>query len=194
MLIAHLDVETTGLCVQKERIVEIAIILTDEHMNVLGKYHKYIQPHVLISPTVTKIHGIGDKDVAQNEDFRALKNDLSKIFQSVDCMCAYNGLGYDRPLLIEEMERWGYEPAPAVLDVWLDPYLIVSKPRFSPLFPDGRKRLVDLASALGVPIIKAHNALEDTEMQVACMRRMINEKMISTNVEEWFAIQFGVKK
>lgn len=194
MRIAHLDVETTGLCVQKERIVEIAVVVTDEHMKVIGKYHKYIQPHVLISPVVTKIHGIGDKDVAKCNDFRAIKEDLSKVLHSADYVCAYNGLSYDRPLLIEEMSRWGYDPIPAVLDVWLDPFLMVGKPRFAPLFPDGRKRLVDLAKALGVPLVKAHNAMEDTMMQVACMRRMINEKMIEPNADEWFALQFGVKQ
>jgi DNA polymerase-3 subunit epsilon len=113
--ICFFDVETTGLDVKKERIVEIAILkITNTGRE---QYTTYINPGISIPEQATKVHGITDDLV---EDAPTLKEAWPKILAFIgDCVLAgYNIITYDVPLLFWELDRHNIE-----FDYWKYPLL-----------------------------------------------------------------------
>lgn len=192
-IIASLDVEATGLSVQKERIVEIAVILTDEKFHLIDKFHVYINPGVCIPSGSSKIHNIYDKDVAKSPKLSDVKEQLLDIFGRADYCCAYNGLTYDKGVMFYEFERNGFPIPKCFNEVWIDPYLCYSRADMASLFVDTRRRLIDVAKSLGVRYDNAHNALEDTQVMIECVRRSIREGFFPDNAKELINFQFGDK-
>ena len=60
--LAFLDLETTGLSVNSDRIIELAVILVSPQGDVLEKVRRF-NPGIPIPPEATAIHGITDEDV-----------------------------------------------------------------------------------------------------------------------------------
>lgn len=60
-LFAVLDVETTGLSsAQGDRVVEIAVVVLDEHFQVVRMFDSLVHPQRSIPSHVTQIHGISN--------------------------------------------------------------------------------------------------------------------------------------
>ncbi|MDA0313042.1 MAG: 3'-5' exonuclease [Gemmatimonadetes bacterium] len=100
------DLETTGLDVKNDRIVELALIKITPQGDVLEKVRRY-NPEMPIPPGATAVHGISDADVADELPFcrtaRSLHDELLD-----DCdLAGFNIRGYDVPLLIAEFKRCG---------------------------------------------------------------------------------------
>lgn len=103
--IIFFDLETTGLDVCKDRIVQIAYIKinpngTEEEKNFL------INPEMSIPAEVTAIHGISDADVADKPTFKELSSILVRDFKGSD-IAGFNSNKFDIPLLAEEFLRVG---------------------------------------------------------------------------------------
>jgi DNA polymerase-3 subunit epsilon len=103
--IIFFDLETTGLDVCKDRIVQIAYIKvnpngTEEEKNFL------INPERPIPAETTAIHGISDADVADKPTFKELASVLVKDFKGSD-IAGFNSNRFDIPLLAEEFLRAG---------------------------------------------------------------------------------------
>lgn len=99
------DLETTGIKITEDRIVEIAII----KLNVDGskeEYHKLVNPEMIIPDEVSEIHGITNKDVATEPTFEMLAHEISDFFGDSDIGGFYSN-GFDLPLLQQEFERVG---------------------------------------------------------------------------------------
>lgn len=113
--LAFFDLETTGIDVGKDRIVEIAIVKVMPD----GQIHRMpsgsaeegrllINPTIPISVESSMVHGIYDEDVKSAPTF----NDLaSKIFKFIfDCdLGGFNSNKFDVPLLAEEFLRAGID-------------------------------------------------------------------------------------
>ena len=99
------DLETTGVQVATDRIVEIYCIKiqpdgSEEHL------HQLLNPTVPIPPEVSAIHGIWDKDVIDKPTFQ----EFSKTLQAFLGVCDFGGFNsnrFDFPLLAEEFYRAG---------------------------------------------------------------------------------------
>ncbi len=99
------DLETTGVQVATDRIVEIYCIKiqpdgSEEHL------HQVLNPTVPIPPEVSAIHGIWDKDVIDKPTFQ----EFSKTLQAFLGVCDFGGFNsnrFDFPLLAEEFYRAG---------------------------------------------------------------------------------------
>ncbi len=99
------DLETTGLDVENDRIVEICCIkLFLDNTRDLQTFR--INPGKPIAPAATEVHGISDADVANEPTFAALAPQLFSLFSECD-FTGYNIERFDLPLLTREFARVG---------------------------------------------------------------------------------------
>ncbi len=105
--LAIFDIETTGLNIATDRIVEICIIREDTNGETVVKTMR-LNPTIPIPPMVTAIHGITDEDVKDCPTFKDIAHDLNQFLDNCD-MAGYNSNKYDIPLLVEEFLRVGIE-------------------------------------------------------------------------------------
>ncbi len=105
--IAFLDLETTGIKVATDRIVEICLLRLnpDGTSRILTRR---INPEMPIPPEVTAIHGITDEDVRDCPTFKQLAHELVAFLDHCD-LAGYNSNHFDIPLLVEEFLRAGIE-------------------------------------------------------------------------------------
>lgn len=101
--IIFFDLETTGINIAKDRIIEIAILKVNTDKSTESK-HYLINPTIPIPKESSAIHGIFDKDVADKPTFKAVAKDLSRFLQGCD-FAGYNSNKFDVPLLVEEFLR-----------------------------------------------------------------------------------------
>ncbi len=105
--ICFFDLETTGVNVSKDRIVEISILKIMPNGNKESKTW-LVNPQMPIPPATTAIHGITDDKVANEPTFNQLAPKIAKMIQGCD-LAGYNSNKFDIPLLAEEMLRVGHD-------------------------------------------------------------------------------------
>jgi len=101
--IVFIDIETTGINVSADRIVEISLLKISPD----GKekwFTTRVNPEMPIPPKVTAIHGITDKDIAECPTFREIAKNLAAFLEGCD-LAGYNAIKFDIPLLAEEFLR-----------------------------------------------------------------------------------------
>jgi len=101
--LAFFDLETTGVDVAKDRIVEICII----RMNPDGSKDTYLErinPTIPIPASSTAIHGISDDDVRNSPSFEYKAQEVFDFLENCD-LAGFNSNRFDIPLLIEEFLR-----------------------------------------------------------------------------------------
>lgn len=105
--IAFIDLETTGLNISTEKIVEIAIvkILPDGTKQVK---RKLINPQIPIPAASSELHGITDEMVKDAPTFKQAANEIKQFIENCD-LAGYNSNRFDIPMLIEEFLRSGLE-------------------------------------------------------------------------------------
>ena len=105
--IAFIDLETTGVNISNDRIVEIAIvkISTDGTKQVK---RKLINPLMPIPAGSSAIHGITDDMVKDAPSFKQVANEVKQFLENGD-LGGYNSNRFDVPMLIEEFLRAGIE-------------------------------------------------------------------------------------
>lgn len=101
--LAFLDLETTGINIVSDRIVEISVLKvspngTEEWLT------SRINPEMPIPAKSTSIHGITDKDVANSPAFRDIAKKLAAFLEGCD-LAGYNANKFDIPVLAEEFLR-----------------------------------------------------------------------------------------
>jgi DNA polymerase III subunit epsilon len=101
--LAFIDLETTGINLGTDRIVEIAIvkILTDGTRSVK---RKLINPGIPIPKASSDIHGITDEMVKDAPLFKQVAQELKQMLDGCD-FAGYNSNRFDIPLLMEEFLR-----------------------------------------------------------------------------------------
>jgi len=105
--LAFFDLETTGIKVATDRIVEICIHRINTDGTTKTKTLR-INPEVPIPPEVTAIHGITDEDVKDAPKFREVAHDLAHFLENCD-LAGFNSNHFDIPLLVEEFLRAGVD-------------------------------------------------------------------------------------
>jgi len=101
--VVFLDLETTGINVSTDRIVEISLLKISPN----GKEKwmtSRVNPEIPIPPKVTAIHGISDSDVADAPVFREIAKNLASFLEGCD-LAGYNSIKFDIPVLAEEFLR-----------------------------------------------------------------------------------------
>ncbi|RZT96689.1 DNA polymerase-3 subunit epsilon [Ancylomarina subtilis] len=101
--IAFFDLETTGINVSKDRIVEIAIVKVSPNGNEETKTYR-VNPGIPIPKEASAIHGIYDEDVKDEPTFKEIGKIIAKYIEGCD-LAGYNSNRFDIPLLAEEFLR-----------------------------------------------------------------------------------------
>lgn len=101
--IAFFDLETTGVDVATDRIVEISIVKIMPNGDKEIKT-KRINPTIPIPAASSTVHGITDADVAQSPTFKEVAKELSKFIEGCD-LAGFNSNKFDIPLIAEEFLR-----------------------------------------------------------------------------------------
>jgi len=105
--IVFFDLETTGINISYDRIVEISILKVSLDGSKISKTI-LINPEIPIPPSASKVHNIFDKDVQNAPKFVDVASEIKHLFQDSD-VAGYNSNRFDVPLLMQEFERVGLE-------------------------------------------------------------------------------------
>lgn len=163
--ILYFDIETTGLSVWRDRIVEIGMIYNDK-----SKVLK-INPEIQISDGASRVHGIRDEDVRDSPKFRDVAPQIWDLLNKCRGVCGYNIRNYDLPLLQFELLRCNKDwilPDFQIIDVYE-----ISQSLFKSL------KLKDIYLVLsGKKLINAHSAIADIEATRELLE-IIHEKYLS---------------
>ncbi|MBO5612192.1 MAG: ribonuclease H-like domain-containing protein [Prevotella sp.] len=101
------DLETTGLDIINDRIIQISYIKVMPNQEEIRKdYH--VNPERAISEDITKLTGISNEDVAEALTFKALAPSLYEDFKGCD-FAGFNSNHFDIPMLAEEFYRAGID-------------------------------------------------------------------------------------
>ncbi len=105
--LAFFDLETTGVNVASDRIVEISILKAMPDGTEEIKTMR-INPGVPIPLESSLIHGIYDEDVSRESTFKQAGEELARFLDDCD-LAGYNSNKFDIPVLMEEFLRAGIE-------------------------------------------------------------------------------------
>ena len=106
------DIESTGLNIATDRIVEISIVKVSPGApgcpNDVEVKTRRINPEMPIPAEATAVHGITDEDVKDCPRFAQIAKSLAQFMQGCD-IAGYNSNKFDIPLLAEEFLRAGVD-------------------------------------------------------------------------------------
>src|SRR5436190_18688144 len=101
--LAFFDLETTGINITSDRIVELAIVKVMPNGELITKATR-INPTIPIPIESSLIHGIYDEDVKDKPTFKSMAHSFAQFFEGAD-LAGFNVLRFDIPLLVEEFLR-----------------------------------------------------------------------------------------
>jgi DNA polymerase III subunit epsilon len=147
------DVETTGLNVQTDRIIQISTMKFVPGAEEPNIRTIMVNPGMGIPPEATAVHHITDEQVRRLTAFAAFAMDLEEIFRGSD-VGGYNVAKFDLPILAEEFRRCNIAfPAPGTKIVDVQSLYFLKEPR-------------TLSAALKFYTGKEHSAAHDAEGDV----------------------------
>jgi DNA polymerase-3 subunit epsilon len=162
--LVFLDLETTGINVASDRIVEIALLKIHPDGSEEEKVIR-INPQMSIPEKATLIHGIRDEDVKNSPVFKEVARILAKFLEGCD-LAGYNSNRFDIPLLAEEFLR---------ADVDID----FKKRKFidvQAIFHKMEKRTLAAAYKLycDKELLEAHNAIVDARATYEVLKAQLD--------------------
>ena len=105
--LAVIDLETTGINLSSDRIIEMAIVKIMPDGKKISK-RKLINPEMPIPQASTEIHGISNEMIKDAPTFKQVANELKQFIENCD-LAGYNSNRFDIPMLAEEFLRIGME-------------------------------------------------------------------------------------
>lgn len=157
MPLVVIDVETTGLDPELDRVIELGIVLIDDG-EITEKRSWLIQPGVAVPQEALEIHGISDAELRGAPTFGAIRDELLALTEG-RLPVAYNA-PFDRAFLAAELRRTGGVPSTfAESTEWVDP-LVWARAR---LPKEGGYKLGEITKRLEIELVEAHRAAADAE-------------------------------
>lgn len=101
------DLETTGLNIGSDRIVELSYHKLFPNGSSESKTYR-INPEIPIPAEASRVHGIHDEDVRDCPLFSQIAREVASVLTGCD-LAGYNSNSFDIPLLAEEMLRAGVD-------------------------------------------------------------------------------------
>lgn len=105
--IVFFDLETTGIKIATDRVVEISILKVFPNGNKESKTW-LVNPEIEIPKEASDIHGITNEKVVTEPTFKELAPEISKMIEGCD-LAGFNSNRFDIPLLAEELMRAGID-------------------------------------------------------------------------------------
>jgi len=151
-----LDLETTGLMAETDRIVEIGAVRFLETGEEIARFQRLVNPHRPMSPAAYAIHGISDDDLADAAPAReVLPEFLVFLGEAGTTVLLAHNASFDAGFLGRELSRAGLPiPTHSLFDT-----LPLARRRLPHLTSH---RLDNLAQILGLDPAGAHRALADS--------------------------------
>lgn len=169
------DLETTGISVANDRIVQIAVF----KQNIDGTQEEkcvLINPLMNIPKDASDVHGITNEMVKDSPTFKSISKSFYEFIKGCD-LGGYNILGFDLPLLVEEFIRAGVEVDFSDCK-FLDVMNIYKK-----LYP--RNLSACYKHYTGKELENSHDALVDTKATVSIFQQMLlQEKELPQDFDE----------
>jgi DNA polymerase-3 subunit epsilon len=103
--LAIFDLETTGINITSDRIVEIAIIKVHPD-GAEERYCQRVNPQMPIPKNISEIHGIYEEDILNEPTFAEIAETVVAFIGESD-LAGYNSNKFDIPVLAEELMRVG---------------------------------------------------------------------------------------
>ena len=146
------DLETTGIDVSKDRIVEICYIKVWPNGNEVSRTLR-INPEMHIPEQASAVHGIYDADVAECPTFKEVAKEIANDFTGCD-LAGFNSNRFDLPMLAEEFLR-------AQVDIDLTRHRAID---VQVIYHKLEQRTLSAAYKFycGAELVNAHSALADT--------------------------------
>lgn len=105
--VVFLDLETTGVDVINDRIIEMCMIKVGTDGSIIQKWKSRFNPEGRLSrPEALEKHGITDEELLDCDTFSHLAPEIKEFLEDSD-LGGYNILRFDLPLLCEEFMRAG---------------------------------------------------------------------------------------
>lgn len=159
------DTETTGLNPREHTLIEIAAVKM-KGSEIVAEWTELIDPEGPISPKITEITHITNEMVKGKRKLHEVLPDFREFVQ--DAVLVAHNAEFDLGFLQACARRIGMEP-------WLN-IVLDTLPLARKLFPNERNyRLGTLAKKLGVELINAHRALDDTVALAKVYQHMLRE-------------------
>ena len=105
--IVFFDLETTGINISKDRIVEISLLKIFPNGNKESKTW-LVNPEIEIPQGAIDVHGITNEKVVTEPTFKELASKVSEMIADAD-LAGFNSNRFDIPLLAEELMRVGID-------------------------------------------------------------------------------------
>lgn len=105
--IIFFDLETTGVDVSRDRIVEISMIKIMPDGEEITRTRR-LNPTIPIPAEATAVHGITDEDVKDQPTFAQVAKSLAQFVEGCD-FGGFNSNRFDLPVLVEEFMRAGVD-------------------------------------------------------------------------------------
>lgn len=164
-----LDVETTGLSPQRDRVLELALVTVDGSGRVVDEWATRVNPQGPVG--ATHIHGITEADVARAPIFPDVLGEVTHRLTGA-AVVAHNA-AFDLAFLRAEFARAG----------WKMPFLpcLCTLEASSYYLPGlSRRRLGDCCDAAGIRLEQAHAALGDARATAQLLRTYISAQVPPT--------------
>ncbi|MCM8803891.1 MAG: exonuclease domain-containing protein [Candidatus Omnitrophica bacterium] len=146
------DVETTGLNPEIDRICEIALLRIKEE-NIVEKFISLINPEIENPPEIFPISGIRYNDLKTAPFFRDVVEKIDNFIKEKILLC--HNANFDIPFIKKEFERAGYQlPKVKIIDT----YLIAKK-----FFNFESNSLHNLSEYFNIKRISEHRAEDDAK-------------------------------
>jgi len=160
---AIIDVETTGMGVQGNRITEIAILVHDGQ-KVIQEYESLVNPERSIPHTITRLTGINDYMVADAPKFYEIAKEIIEI--TSDCIFVAHNVNFDYNVIHKEFADLGFPfRRKKLCTVRLSRKLIPGLPSYS---------LGKLCNSVGIQLNDRHRAMGDTRATTILFEKLLN--------------------
>jgi len=161
-----LDVETTGLSPEWDRVVEVAVVHVDPAGRASTEWTIRVNPEGPVG--ATHVHGITEADVAGAPRFAEVIPALTAHLQG-RAVTAHNA-DFDLAFLRAEYTRAGWQLP------WL-PALCTYQASYHYLPALGQRSLAGCCAAARIPLCGAHSALGDSRAAAALLAHYLNPKV-----------------
>jgi len=170
------DLETTGIDILHDRIVEICYMKIMPNGDEVAK-HMRVNPEMHIPEKSTEIHGITDDDVKDCKIFKQIAADVVKDFEGCD-IAGFNSNRFDIPVLVEELDRAGVDSNNIIKHKFVDVQNIYHKLE---------RRTLSAAYKFycGKDLEDAHSALGDTRATYEVLKAQLDmyPEQLQNNVD-----------
>lgn len=163
--LAGFDIESTGISIENDRIVELCVIKI--HLNGEEESKVWlINPEMPIPVGATEVHNISDDDVVDKPTFKEVFPEIARFIKGCDLL-TYNGNRFDIPLLKNEFARVGLE-FPFNGTLYIDALIIYRK-----LNPNNLSAVFERLT--GNKLENAHSAEADVSATITILEKLINK-------------------